>query len=398
MSDLLRPVPSTASSRPCSRRRSARPYTHCSTSRTYTASGVALNAAPLGDRRLTHPFGAVVLIHTSHSLHILAGGLHSPTDGTLDPAGLTTAYARGAKALGATVVEGVRVAGMQTEAFTTVDGAAATRVVSVTTECGQTVSTGHVVNACGGWSNTLSASVGAPLPLLAMKHAYVVTESLASHGMHGALPNVRDHDLSIYLKAQGQALAIGGALCPSVARLPQPPATAVNHSRLPLPACHSRLPLLTFAALGAALLQATSPIPSFGCSLRRTLRLASSTSIGTRSCRRERHPAPPAAARPQEISLRALPNLERCRTRRATSSAAHRSSPLESRRRSAGQRHSLRTTSRWSGHSPACAASGNRARAAAAVDLRLFRRRQHPTPPDAYRCLPIPSDASHVLL
>ena len=28
--------------------------------------------------------------------------------------------------------------------------------------------------------------------------------------MHGVLPNVRDHDLSVYLKAQGSAMAIGG--------------------------------------------------------------------------------------------------------------------------------------------------------------------------------------------
>ena len=28
--------------------------------------------------------------------------------------------------------------------------------------------------------------------------------------MHGGLPNVRDHDLSIYLKAQGDAIALGG--------------------------------------------------------------------------------------------------------------------------------------------------------------------------------------------
>ena len=41
-----------------------------------------------------------------------------------------------------------------------------------------------------------------------MKHAYVVTEAVP--GMHGGLPNVRDHDLSIYLKAQGDALALGG--------------------------------------------------------------------------------------------------------------------------------------------------------------------------------------------
>jgi sarcosine dehydrogenase len=37
-----------------------------------------------------------------------------------------------------------------------------------------------------------------------MKHAFVLTESI--EGMHGMLPNVRDHDLSIYLKTQGDAM------------------------------------------------------------------------------------------------------------------------------------------------------------------------------------------------
>ena len=50
--------------------------------------------------------------------------------------------------------------------------------------------------------------VGAKLPLLAMKHAMVVTEGI--EGMHGGLPNVRDHDLSVYLKTQGDSMAIGG--------------------------------------------------------------------------------------------------------------------------------------------------------------------------------------------
>jgi sarcosine dehydrogenase len=154
-------------------------------------------------------------VHPLLNVDDVYGALYSPTDGTLDPAGLTTAYAKGAKALGATVVEGIRVAGVQTETFTAADGAgsspSAQRGDGVTTSCGRTVACTHVINACGGWSNELCASVGVDLPLLAMKHAYVITESLHEHGMHGRLPNVRDHDLSIYLKAQGNALAIGGA-------------------------------------------------------------------------------------------------------------------------------------------------------------------------------------------
>ena len=49
---------------------------------------------------------------------------------------------------------------------------------------------------------------GVQIPLKAMKHAMVLTEPIA--GMHSGLPNVRDHDLSVYLKTQGDSMAIGG--------------------------------------------------------------------------------------------------------------------------------------------------------------------------------------------
>ena len=57
-------------------------------------------------------------------------------------------------------------------------------------------------------ANYVAEMAGTQLPLLSMKHAYVVTETIP--GMERTLPNVRDHDLSIYLKTQGDAIAIGG--------------------------------------------------------------------------------------------------------------------------------------------------------------------------------------------
>jgi len=48
---------------------------------------------------------------------------------------------------------------------------------------------------------------GVKVPLLAMKHAYVVTERI--EGIQN-MPNVRDHDSSVYLKLQGDALSVGG--------------------------------------------------------------------------------------------------------------------------------------------------------------------------------------------
>lgn len=48
---------------------------------------------------------------------------------------------------------------------------------------------------------------GVQVPLVAMKHAYVVTNRI--EGIQN-MPNVRDHDLSLYLRLQGDALSVGG--------------------------------------------------------------------------------------------------------------------------------------------------------------------------------------------
>lgn len=49
--------------------------------------------------------------------------------------------------------------------------------------------------------------VGVEVPLVPMKHAYVVTERI--EGIQN-MPNVRDHDASLYLRLQGDALSLGG--------------------------------------------------------------------------------------------------------------------------------------------------------------------------------------------
>ena len=80
--------------------------------------------------------------------------------------------------------------------------------MAVRTKDGQRVRTKVVVNACGSWAGQVAEMVGCSLPIRTLKHAYVVTEAM--EGMHNGLPNVRDHDLSIYLKTQGDSMAIGG--------------------------------------------------------------------------------------------------------------------------------------------------------------------------------------------
>ena len=146
-------------------------------------------------------------IHPLVATDDVYASLYSPGDGTIDPTGVVVAYSKAAKKLGGRIYENVGVSNVVTETIGGVGGDVK-HVRAVVTDSGHTIKTPWVVNACGAWSNEISNSVGTALPLLAMKHAFVVTESIP--GMHAKLPNVRDHDLSIYLKTQGDAMAIGG--------------------------------------------------------------------------------------------------------------------------------------------------------------------------------------------
>ncbi|XP_072287286.1 sarcosine dehydrogenase, mitochondrial isoform X2 [Pyxicephalus adspersus] len=132
----------------------------------------------------------------------LYGTLYVPKDGTMDPAGTCTTLARASTAKGAQVVENCPVTGIQVKT----DDFGVRRVVAVETEYG-TVQTSCVVNCAGVWARTLGHMAGVNVPLVAMHHAYVVTERI--EGIQN-MPNVRDHDASVYLRLQGDALSVGG--------------------------------------------------------------------------------------------------------------------------------------------------------------------------------------------
>merc|ERR1719235_3040708 len=125
--------------------------------------------------------------------------MHSPTDGTIDPAGVVQAYKKAATKLGSTFVEGCGIEGIETESYS-VNGVPRRRVVSVQAGGGQRVKTKMVINCAGAWANEVASMSGVEIPLRAMKHAYFVTEKM--EGVHPGLPNLRDHDLSIYFKTR----------------------------------------------------------------------------------------------------------------------------------------------------------------------------------------------------
>ena len=70
-----------------------------------------------------------------------------------------------------------------------------------------TIKTNCILNACGAWSKNIAKMIGLDIPLVPMKHAYIVTEPMKNIK---DLPNIRDHDGKIYIKLQGETMSIGG--------------------------------------------------------------------------------------------------------------------------------------------------------------------------------------------
>ncbi|GAA6231923.1 sarcosine dehydrogenase, mitochondrial [Lates japonicus] len=132
----------------------------------------------------------------------LYGTLYVPKDGTMDPAGTCTTLSRAASARGAMVIENCPVTGIKVRT----DDLGVKRVKAVETPHG-TIETPCVVNCAGVWATKLGEMAGVKVPLIAMHHAYVVTERI--EGIQN-MPNVRDHDASVYLRLQGDALSVGG--------------------------------------------------------------------------------------------------------------------------------------------------------------------------------------------
>ena len=96
------------------------------------------------------------------------GGVWTRHEGHLDPSGVTWAYAKSAKKLGAEFHQQTKV-----------------ERISRTREGGWCVHTDqgdvtceHVVNAGGLWAREVGRMVGLELPLLAMEHMYLLTEDM----------------------------------------------------------------------------------------------------------------------------------------------------------------------------------------------------------------------------
>ena len=128
----------------------------------------------------------------------LVGAVWIPGDGKANPADVTQALARGARAGGAQLREGVKVTGVRVER-----GA----VTGVETSEGP-IATSILVNCAGMWARELGRMSGVSIPLHACEHMYIVTQPIA--GVTPDLPVLRDQDGHIYVKEEVGGLLMGG--------------------------------------------------------------------------------------------------------------------------------------------------------------------------------------------
>lgn len=131
------------------------------------------------------------------------GSLYSPGDGIIDPTMLCNALTKLAtKDKKAQVIENCGVKRIMVDR----NQRGTQRIIGVETDFG-VIRTDTVVNATGVWGRDLIEPLGITLPLVPMKHSYIVTEPIK--GLRG-LPNIRDHDASIAFRIQGESVCLGG--------------------------------------------------------------------------------------------------------------------------------------------------------------------------------------------
>ena len=139
--------------------------------------------------------------------HDLAGALHDPNDGDIDPAQLTQALAKGARDLGATIERFCEVTGIRRDRDEWI----------VETPKGE-IRAEIVVNAAGYYAGRVGEMFrpfgGRPVPMVVMSHQYLLFEDVPEvkawseeHG--GKLPLLRDVDTSYYLRQEKMGFNLG---------------------------------------------------------------------------------------------------------------------------------------------------------------------------------------------
>ena len=126
------------------------------------------------------------------------GAAFVPTDGHIDPSGLTNAFVEGARRRGARISPSTRVV-----EITVRDG----RVAGVVTD-GGAVEAEVVVIAGGIWAHDLGRMAGVEIPVVPMEHQYLITRPI--DGVRSGFPTLRDPDHLVYVREEVGGLVVGG--------------------------------------------------------------------------------------------------------------------------------------------------------------------------------------------
>ncbi|KIC45274.1 dimethylglycine dehydrogenase [Ruegeria sp. ANG-S4] len=140
--------------------------------------------------------------------HDLEGVLYDPTDGDIDPAQLTQAFAKGARDLGQKILRFTPATGVTQHE----DG-----TWTVATDKGD-IACDYVVNAAGYYAQRVGEMFkpfgGRTVPAMVMSHQYLLTDEVPEveawskeHG--GKLPLLRDVDISYYLRQEKNGFNLG---------------------------------------------------------------------------------------------------------------------------------------------------------------------------------------------
>ena len=130
----------------------------------------------------------------------ILGATYLSTDGYLDPSQLTHAFAKSARSAGVEIKTKTRVLSIETKD---------NKVVSVTTDRG-TIQTNVVVDAGGMFAAEIGRMAGVRIPIVPMSHQYLVTTGFRKDHDERRLPTLRDPDLLVYFREDGEGLVMGG--------------------------------------------------------------------------------------------------------------------------------------------------------------------------------------------
>jgi dimethylglycine dehydrogenase len=134
----------------------------------------------------------------------LVGGIFHPEDGYIQPADLTQALAKGARARGATIYRNTAVLNIEQ---------ATSGGWVVETEKGR-ITCDHVISATGNYARKTGAMVGLDIPVIPVEHQYIVTEAhpALQQRKKDGLPEMgvlRESDGSWYLREENNGFILG---------------------------------------------------------------------------------------------------------------------------------------------------------------------------------------------